>query len=67
MSDHAPGPAERVRFRDSTFLLTIAVLALVGCALSFYMQKAEHPAAVNATANDEARTMPLPSGPRKYP
>jgi hypothetical protein len=64
MSDHAPLPATRSRFRDSTFLLAIAVLALIGGAVSFYMQKAERSA--TTTASDEAPSAPLPAGPRKY-
>jgi hypothetical protein len=64
MSDRAPLPATRSRCRDSTFLLAIAVLALIGGAVSFYMQKAERAATV--TASDDARSTPLPAGPRKY-
>jgi hypothetical protein len=66
MSDHTPNPAGRSRFRDSTFLLAVAVVAIVCGALSFYMQKAEYDPAVTASAIDEPRSRPLPAGPRKY-
>jgi hypothetical protein len=66
MSDHPPAPAERPRFRDSTFLLAVAILALVLGALSIYLQNVEHAPSVTATAADEQPTTPLPAGPRKY-
>jgi hypothetical protein len=64
MSDHAP--ADRFRFRDSTFLLAVAILALVFGALSLYMQKVERVGSVTTTASEERAATPLPAGPRKY-
>jgi hypothetical protein len=66
MSEHAPAPTDRFRFRDSTFLLAIATLALVFGALSLYMQNVERAGPVTTTAADERSSTPLPAGPRKY-
>jgi hypothetical protein len=67
MSDpRVPASADRSRFRDSTFLLAIAVVALVCGALSFYLQKGEPDTSATATGADETRSAPLPAGPRKY-
>ena len=66
MSDHAPAPIDRFRFRDSTFLLAIAILALIFGALSLYMQNVEQARSVTTTASDERPSTPLPAGPRKY-
>jgi hypothetical protein len=64
MRDHAP--ADRPRFRDSTFLLAVAIVALVLGALSLFLQNVERTPSVTATAADERPAMPLPAGPRKY-
>jgi hypothetical protein len=64
MSDHAP--AYRFRFRDSTFLLAVAILALTFGALSLYMQNVDRAGSVTTTASDEGPRIPLPAGPRKY-
>jgi hypothetical protein len=66
MRDHAPAPSDRFRFRDSTFLLAIAGLALIFGALSLYMQNAEQAGSFTTTAADERPATPLPAGPRKY-
>jgi len=66
MGEHPPAPAARFRFRDSTFLLAIASLALVFGALSLYMQNVERAGLPTTTAADERSPTPLPAGPRKY-
>jgi hypothetical protein len=63
---HAPAPADRFRFRDSIFLLTIASLAIVCGALSLYMQNVERARLVGSIATDDRPSIPLPAGPRKY-
>jgi hypothetical protein len=68
MHEHPTPRVQRSRFRDSTFLLVIAVLALVFGGLSLYLRNVEHSPSVTATtAGDERPPTPLPAGPRKYP
>jgi hypothetical protein len=66
MRDHAPAPTDRPRFRDSTFLLAVAIVALVLGALSLFLRNVERTPSVTATAADERPATPLPAGPRKY-
>jgi hypothetical protein len=65
MNDRVPDPG-RYRFRDATFLLAIAVLALVCGAVSFYVQNIGLRPSVTATVSDDRPGVPLPAGPRKY-
>jgi hypothetical protein len=63
--DQSPVPVNPSRFRDSTFLLAIAVLAIVFGGLSLYLRNVQQGPSVTATA-DERPATPLPAGPRKY-
>jgi hypothetical protein len=68
MAKLASSPSGPHGFRDSAFLLAVAVVSLVCGAASFYAWQTQPRPAVNATASveDDAPHTPLPAGPRKY-
>ena len=66
MRKYAPSPATHYSSRDSLFLVVIAVVSLVCGTLSFCAWRAEHNPSLTASMEDEAHSVPLPAGPRKY-
>ena len=66
MSQRPPATADRRRTRDSTILLTVAVLAFMCSVLSLGLQSLQRIDAVTASATVDGRGTPLPAGPRKY-
>jgi hypothetical protein len=66
MRKYAPPPGTHYSSRDSLFLVAIAVVSLVCGAVSFYAWRAAHNPSLSASIEDEAPSVPLPAGPRKY-
>jgi hypothetical protein len=66
MKKYAPSPATHYSSRDSLFLVVIAVVSLVCGAVSFLAWRVEHNPSLTASMEDDAPSVPLPAGPRKY-